>query len=166
MKIVYATTGEAYKVDDNMFDMINQYSWNRTYMGAAQAYIDSDRIYMHHLVLPRKDNLIVDHIDGDRTNNQRSNLRLATYSQNSANRKKTHGTSIYKGVSWYEKQDKWVMKWYEGGRQLHGGYFDCEHDAAKAYNREMFRVHGEFAKLNVIERTVTEKETDDEISDT
>jgi len=47
------------------------------------------------------------------------------------------------------------MKYYENKRQIHGGYFDDEDEAAREYNKQMFRMHGEFARLNVIEADLT-----------
>lgn len=153
MRIIYTEKGEEYKVDDDLYEALNKVTWWCTSRGHAQGWVDGEFVYMHWLVLEGDGERIYDHIDGDPTNNQLNNLRLVTYTQNAVNTKKQEGTtSLYKGVSWYEKLNKWVMKYYEDKRQIHGGYFECQHDAAEAYNTEMFRMHGEYARLNVINR--------------
>ena len=72
------------------------------------------RVWMHTLVMeeligrPLTKDELVDHINGDKLDNRRSNLRIATRSQNNANKGKRKGTSSkFKGVSWDKKRNKW-----------------------------------------------------------
>lgn len=91
----------------------------------------------------------VDHIDGDRSNNRISNLRVATPSQNSRNKKPASGSSsMFTGVSWNKANGKWQASIRADVRQKHIGYFDCEITAAKAYDNEAVKHFGEFAKPN------------------
>jgi hypothetical protein len=96
--------------------------------------------------------LSVDHIDRNKTNNQVSNLRYATVSQNNANRcKRANTSSSYLGVSWSKKNNKWQTCISLNRKNIHIGYFENEHDAARAYNDKALELHGEFANLNEIE---------------
>lgn len=91
---------------------------------------------------------IVDHRDHEGLNNTRTNLRLATRSQNSCNNKKTRGrSSKYKGVS-RDKRGYWRAKIHFKGKHIFLGYFDNEIDAARAYDKAAKELHGEFAVLN------------------
>jgi hypothetical protein len=65
-------------------------------------------IRMHRVILGlgNDDPLDPDHINHDRIDNRRSNLRPVNQSENNANRQKTRGTSRYKGVYW--DRGKWV----------------------------------------------------------
>ena len=91
-----------------------------------------------------------DHIDGDKTNNSRSNLRLATYSQNNAGQKKRPGfTSKFKGVYLRSDGKKWVAQIKIGGRAKNLGSFLLEEDAAKAYDIAARGYFGEFARTNL-----------------
>ena len=137
----------------------NAKAWNRRYAG-RETFLNGtgSRYYKQPLlgvdiiahiaawvifygVFPDKQ---IDHINGDGKDNRISNLRLANGSQNQANQRKKPGlSSRFKGVSWHRNYGKWVAS----GR-LHLGYFDNEEDAARAYDRAISIIHGEFAVLN------------------
>jgi hypothetical protein len=95
-------------------------------------------------------NLFVDHIDRDPLNNSKSNLRLATRTQNNWNsdRGKNWGSSKYKGVSWKPQKRKWQAVFYLDNRSISLGYFIDEIAAAKAYDRAAIRCRGKWAVLN------------------
>jgi hypothetical protein len=92
-----------------------------------------------------------DHGYGDGLNNQRYNLRPATSSQNSMNRRKPVlsrvSTSQYKGVS--RVRDRWRVQIKSVDKATtHGGYYSTEIEAAKRYDELAKQHYGEFAKLN------------------
>jgi hypothetical protein len=91
----------------------------------------------------------VDHIDGNGLNNTRSNLRLATFAQNSRNRR-TYGNnkSGYKGVSRNKANNLWVAQIAFEGVAIWLGEFTSKIEAAKQYNIAALKYHGEFAWLN------------------
>ena len=91
---------------------------------------------------------VVDHVNGNTLDNRRENLRLATSSENNANRKSKGGTSLYKGVSKDNSRDKWISSIQVNHKTKHIGRFDDEIDAAKAYDMACYKYYGEFAKLN------------------
>jgi hypothetical protein len=96
----------------------------------------------------------IDHINGDRSDNRLSNLRQASNSQNCCNQRPRPGASRFKGVSPYfireRNTGRWLAKIYKDGREIVLGRFDCEREAAIAYNEAAIRLHGEFAKLNEV----------------
>lgn len=110
---------------------------------------------MHRVILSRKlrhSNFeLTDHKNRDKLDNCRSNLRPATYLQNSGNQKTGYGSSKFKGVSWYKVTEKWLSQIQFEGKTKHLGYFTDELDAAKAYNEAALKHFGEFARLNVID---------------
>ena len=113
-------------------------------------------IWMHRVILARilrrelRPGEYVDHINGDKTDNRRENLRLATSSQNCANRGKREGTysSEYKGVYWHKPTKNWRARIMVDGKPIHLGYFIDEMDAASAYDEAAMKYFGEFASLN------------------
>lgn len=96
----------------------------------------------------------VDHIDGNGLNNQRENLREVTHKKNiqyqkPQTRKKS---SAYRGVCWFKPREKWRARLKCDGLEVHVGYFDCEHEAAEAWNESALLHYGKDSFQNVIER--------------
>ena len=83
--------------------------------------------------------LVVNHIDFDKTNNKLDNLEIITNRENS-NRKHLKSSSIYTGVYWYKKYNKWKSHIVLNGKQKHLGYFTNELDASKAYQLELSKI--------------------------
>lgn len=91
----------------------------------------------------------VDHIDGNKLNNTRGNLRIASNAENKMNRdKQSNNTSGYKGVSFHKKYKKWRAIIGIQGKSIHLGYFSDAVEAAKAYDDSARKYHGEFARTN------------------
>jgi hypothetical protein len=102
--------------------------------------------YLHTGEDPRE--LQVEHIDTDRTNNRITNLRLATAQNNAQNQSKRNDTtSLYKGVSYHKKSNKWQSQIGANGENIHLGYFDTEIEAHAAYCKAAMKLHGEFANF-------------------
>ncbi len=104
--------------------------------------------YMHTLVSGFSK---TDHRDRDGLNNQKSNLRDTTTSQNGANRRKqiTHTSSGFKGVS----RNNGRGKEWRAGIKVHGktynlGSYDIDWEAALAYDRAAKEHFGEYARGN------------------
>jgi hypothetical protein len=141
-------------IDDDMFDRVSKYTWcvqkfkDRFY--ATRKHKRTITILMHRFILNVSDPKIeVDHIDNDGLNNQSSNLRCATHSQNLCNRGAVKNSkSKYKGVGWVTSHKKWRASIQKDKVLKVLGYFSSEIDAAKAYDAAAKTIHGEFAYLN------------------
>lgn len=107
---------------------------------------------MHRVILERmgfKDFAQSDHINQDKLDNRRYNLRPATFSQNGCNQGvQKNNTSGYKGVFW--NQGKWMTQIKVDGKVIYLGYYDDPKEAARAYNKAALKYHGEFAVLNEV----------------
>ncbi len=96
-------------------------------------------------------NKVIDHINGDITDNRLINLRECTISQNLMNTGSVKGsTSKYKGVSWHTKSKRWRAKIGANGYRYDLGEYKCPKEAALAYNKKALELHGEFAYQNKI----------------
>jgi hypothetical protein len=109
------------------------------------------KIRMHQLVMSTEleysgGSFTPDHRDGDKLNNRRGNLRLATQLQQCANRKYVTNASGYKGV--VPHNGRWSARIYAGDKPRRLGSFDDPADAARAYDAEARRIWGEFACTN------------------
>lgn len=90
----------------------------------------------------------VDHINGDRTDNRSSNLRLCTRSGNAANaRIRKDNKSGFKGVT--KRGQEWLASIKKDKKTLHIGVFQTPEDAHAAYVTAAAKLHGEFANDGV-----------------
>lgn len=109
--------------------------------------IQNKRVSIGRFLLNYSGPLEVDHKDRNIFNNQKSNLRLATHSQQMANRGPKEGKD-YKGVT-YHKRDKGFQALAEKDKKVYyGGLHKSEIAAAKAYDKLAIKLFGEFAYLN------------------
>ena len=94
----------------------------------------------------------IDHIDGWKTNNDISNLRLVTAKGNGrAFRRKAFGASSkYRGCSWMKASKKWEAYIRKNGKRHHIGVFIQEKDAAIAYNKKATELGFFPEALNII----------------
>lgn len=107
-------------------------------------------VLLHRLILLAPDSATVDHINRNPLDNRRENLRLATMSQQNANKPKHYGKSNYKGV--YRRRDgrKWCAQIRVNRVMNYLGSFETQEEAARAYNAAAVSNFGEFAYLNPI----------------
>lgn len=146
--------GEQCLIDRADFQRLSQFRWRLFRKTYAIANIKRngawDTVFMHRLVLGLQphDGIHADHINGNGLDNRRSNLRVATVAQNSANRRKTSGVSRFKGVCFSKNPLRHKSPWLAKlcGKCI--GWFPSEEEAARAYDREALKRFGQFAKLN------------------
>lgn len=139
-------------VDDSDYDNLSKYHWFLSWNGYAVASVYENgkekRLRMHKVI---KNGEFIDHIDGDKLNNQSLNLRLCSKSTNGANRGKTiKNKSGYKGVHFNKNCNKWRAMIRVNNKSQHIGVFEDIKDAALAYNNKAKELFGEFAYLNQV----------------
>ncbi|MCY7423508.1 HNH endonuclease [Bacillus amyloliquefaciens] len=152
---IQLSKGKVALVDADMFDYLNQWSWFYHENGYAMRSYRKDGRYrkdrMHRVVVNAPSGFDVDHINGNKLDNRRENLRIATRSQNNANKRmQSNNTSGYRGVNWHKQRRKWVAKIQVDRKSIHLGLYEKKEDAARAYNKAAVLYYGEFAQLNNI----------------
>src|ERR1035437_10255530 len=104
MRIIYTKKLEEIMVDDEDYEELNKYSWHLNDNGYAMHTFNPNKVRMHRYIknLTFKDNKIfIDHINGNKLDNRKENLRLCNNMENLFNRgKNLNNTSGYKGVVW------------------------------------------------------------------
>lgn len=157
-KLISLSMGRVAIVDAEDYEWLSKHRWfchkqidGRLYAQRQGLHRRAKKIIMHIEIMNPPPGLLVDHKDGNGLNNRRSNLRLATYSQNSMNaRVNKNSKSGYKGVTLHKDTGKWTANIRYGGRQRYLGLFTTKEEAAEAYNRAAREHHGEFAFINKI----------------
>lgn len=142
-------------IDNADRELVSGFNWRLHSNGYVYADRFCWRIALHRLVAGPRDGETVDHANGDRLDNRTSNLRIATPSQNSANRgpdRRVYGSSSkYKGVSWNKERQHWRAYLHVNGKTMSLGSFSEEKAAARAYDRAAIEAWGEFARLNNVD---------------
>jgi hypothetical protein len=150
---IISTRGREFIIDSEDLDRVLQFWWGIYW---PEGYNDwhimrrsPNHIYLWRFLLEPPDNMEIDHINHDRLDNRKQNLRLATKSQNHMNRRKRNGTtSEYKGVYWSKHVKKWRAYGSLNQIRTYLGYFNSELDAAKAYDAWALYTFKEYALLN------------------
>ena len=109
-------------------------------IGIAGKLKKTHRLIAEAFLHDYSEDLDVDHINNERSDNRVENLRMVTRGENlRAKRKKFEGASSqYRGVSWNKEKCCWRASLYNNSKRKHIGYFDCEHEAAIAWNKAAF----------------------------
>jgi len=136
MKQIKLTQGKFAIVDDSDFEWLNQWKWcfhigyvvrNKREKGKCKM------IYMHRLINNTSSGFETDHINRNKLDNRRSNLRTVTSSQNNMNTGMwKHNTSKHKGVFWDKSRNKWMAGIGLNYKFINVGRFNDIGDAIKA----------------------------------
>lgn len=148
MKII-TSKGIEILVDKQDFERLSKLKWYVAKTGYAAN--DSLPRKLMHRFLMNNPKSYVDHINGNKLDNRRTNLRLCNQSGNSANsRLKSTNKSGYKGVCWAKREKRWSVYLTKDYKHIYGGLYADKVEAAKRYNELAIQLFGDFAKLNRI----------------
>ena len=146
VEIYFDNREEVCYIDLEDLEKVSQFHWGINKQGYAVA---STQAYKRQTLNNFLMGVWADHIDRNKLNNRKSNLRKCTLQQNNLNRKKSSGkTSKYKGVWFNKRTEKWVAGIKYNKKPIHLGYFTDEEEAARAYDAKALELFGEFAAIN------------------
>ena len=125
---IKTTQGNIIKVSPEDYDRVIQKSWHIANGYARGCLTRTHKIMMHTFILGKPPKgMEIDHINRDKLDNRRENLRFVTKSQNSHNRK------IGKGIWWEKDRQKWRAEIINQGKKIYLGIFKTEQEAKNAY---------------------------------
>ena len=106
--------GKTAQVDSSDYAQVTKYRWYLDIRGYSyKKGLNKNRLFMHQFIMGAYPDgkPEIDHIDGNKLNNRRGNLRFCTRAENSNNRRKyKNNTSGYKGISWNKQAKKWQCR--------------------------------------------------------
>jgi hypothetical protein len=137
MKYIQLTQGKVAIVDDEDFERVNQFKWcfDTGYAarksGPRKAQV---KIWLHRFIMQTPPGMDTDHINGNKLDNRKNNLRICTHSINLNNSKLArNNTTGFQGVSWSKDKKKWRATKGYFGKQFWLGYFDSPQKAHIAF---------------------------------
>ena len=150
MKYLKLTRGKKAIVDDKDFAFLNQWKWTCSAFGYAyrQQKINGKYkfISMHRLILGLEKGELADHINHNRVDNRRVNLRIATDTQNAQNKSKMkNNTSGFIGVYWNKNRQYYQAYIQVNKKHIYLGKFIDPQVAFKSYRKASKQYFGEFA---------------------
>ncbi len=142
-------------VDDEDYEELKKFNWYDSHGYATCNIKQENGSYKHfrmsRMLMKAKVDDLIDHIDRNKLNNQKSNLRFANKSINSINRNlQKSNKSGFRGVHFDSHSKKWRAEIHHYDKHIRLGRFSDIKDAAIAYNDKAKELFGEFAYLNKI----------------
>ena len=151
MPSITLPTGETVQFDEEDRPLVEGHRWFLSGGYArATAYVEGRKrtVTMHRLILEAGTGQQVDHVNRDKLDNRRANLRLADPSQQKGNTAAYRtNRSGYKGVSFHRPTGTWQAQIQQGSKRSLGRFRTPE-EAARAYDRAAVELFGEFACTN------------------
>lgn len=164
MELIIYRNGLPFTVlyDECDHELICAHKWHfRDKNGYVSTRIKGKNFLLHRLliVLTEK-NLYIDHINGDRFDNRRSNLRVCSRLENAKNRRVSKNSKCgFRGVNAKTDRDYFVAQIRVDKRYIYLGASYSMEDCARMYNYAARELHGKFAKYNNVFPLFPEKYT-------
>jgi hypothetical protein len=141
-EIIVISRGQEYTViiDEEDYDVVSKQNWFVSKNDYVYCHYNNKTILLHRLLLKYEGKLTVDHINHDKLDNRKSNLRTATYSQNNMNFKNMdNGVSPYKG-------NKWRARIKVNYKDIYIGIFKTKEEATEARVKKELEIFKQFSK--------------------
>lgn len=168
MKEIILSNGLKTIVDDKDYEKFHKYSYNCNYNGYASRSIKINgqwsNLLLHREIMNPPDGMFIDHINRNRLDNRKENLRVCNIAQNRYNSGPNKDTSSkYKGVHYCKKRKLYnSIITFEGKTYNLGSYY-TEEEAAIAFNLKAKELQGEFAYLNDVEEILKAEKANNKI---
>lgn len=144
MKAIFLKSGERVLLDDEDYSEINRVRWFNTC-----GYARRKNKLMHRVIMKAPKGTFIDHIDGNRLNNQKPNLRFCTKKESRYNAAPKDGRK-YKGISLQVGRRLWRVALTKEGKTYRSFGHPTPEAAALAYNKLAKKHFGPYARLNLL----------------
>lgn len=152
----FACDGTRFIFDKEDADLVSSRGWHLSRRGYIAGKDHRRERPLHKLMIPVDSGFDIDHINRDKTDNRRENLRVCRHQKNCFNQKiRSTNTSGFMGASFMKNAGKYECYIHYNGRKYYLGLFDSALDAA--YMRDSAAKHffGDYCNLNFPDREVS-----------
>jgi hypothetical protein len=155
MELIVYKKGVAHSVfyDESDHDLISSYKWYVHVQGYAVGRLKNgpsrNMFMMHKIIMTGPETkYYVDHINHNKLDNRRANLRICLFSENMFNRPKVKGKSPYLGVVLCSSYGRYIAQCSAFKKNHRIGKFDTQEEAAIERDIKALELHGEFCVFN------------------
>ena len=136
--------GRMFKFDKEDEELIKAHIWHVTDEGYVKTNINRKSVMLHRLLMDVDSSMEVDHINHEKNDCRKSNLRMCQRSGNMRNRtRQSNNTAGFKGVT--KNRNKWLARIKVDGKHVYLGLYDTPELAHNAYVQAAKKHHGEYA---------------------
>ena len=133
-------------IDLEDVDKVKNFKWCfDAHNNSVICYKNNKNTLLHRLIMNPNEDMVVDHINHNRLDNRKSNLRICTQHQNCMNvSKRSNNTSGVVGVYWDKQNKKWTSKININKKGTFLGYFNTKEEAIQARQEAEIEYYGEY----------------------
>ena len=142
-KIKINKDGVSTLVDNDIFVRVTNYKWHLHSGGYCCRNFWNKKtkkysiVYLHRFVMNAKKGEEIDHINRNKLDNRRCNLRFSNRYEQMRNAKYKVGMSGYTGVTWHNQNNYWTAKIRIRGKRVHLGCFNNPKEASDVYKKAL-----------------------------
>lgn len=135
MKQIFLTNGITTIVSGKDYPALSKHRWHLHSQGYASTNINGRLVLMHRLIMGTPRGMDTDHINGDKLDNRRTNLRVCTHAQNQLNRKapRPYKNRVTEsgGLYWNRRTQSWNVRLQRNKIRRSYGYYKKLEDATR-----------------------------------
>jgi hypothetical protein len=141
--------GTKFLIDIDDLEKVRAHTWYLSHYGYINTRINGKYVFLHRLIMDAPTGLQVDHINLDKSDNRKSNLRFVTHKENKQNAGlRKDNTTGAKGVCYLKQRNKYISYVYVDGKRIYLGSYLSLLEASQAYDKAALYYFGEYARPN------------------
>lgn len=149
MKIIYTNKNEQILVDEDDYSLLSRHTWDITNFGYARTTINKKQILMHKLILPTgSSRLVTDHINRNKLDNRKENLRIISRTENNYNHSHKVGVTGFMGVYGHSDGRDYYASFSYNNKTVYLGRGETLEETAKLRDYAVWLVRGEIGVYN------------------
>lgn len=143
--IGYDSMGNKFYFDLDDYDKIKEIYWSKNSNGYFRGFLNGNEVILHRIIMGIEDKkFYVDHINHNRSDNRKNNLRIVTPQQNAMNKISSKENKVL-GVTLDKRLNKWKVLMGYKKTKMYFGYYENFEDAVRVRREAEKKYFGEYA---------------------